>query len=132
MGAAYADNDCIRSEREYVRALVADLLCKPSLPEDIEAQIERFQPERFDLRAAAAEFLREPPMNKRRLMELVAYVTLADGKQAREEDSYLCQLGEALGMRPDEYRHLTSDPDMAALRESFLDIARIPMPAPAL
>jgi hypothetical protein len=45
-----------------------------------------------------------------------------------EEDHYLRQLGEALGMRVEEYRHLTNDPDMAHLRESFTDLARIPLP----
>jgi uncharacterized tellurite resistance protein B-like protein len=127
MGAACADRGCTRSERDYVRALVADLLCKSSLPPEVEALIDRFDPERFDLRETVAEFLKEPVMSRRRLIELVAYVTLADGRQTPEEDSYLGRLGQALELRPEEYRHLTSDPDMAAMRESFTDIARIPL-----
>jgi hypothetical protein len=90
--------------------------------------IDDFDPAQFDLRASVTEFLREPPMNKRRLIELVAYVTLSDGAQNIEEDTYLRDLGQALGMRVEEYRHLTSDPDMAHLRESFTDLARIPLP----
>lgn len=127
MGAAYADSTCKSKERDYVRALVADLLCKSPLPEDIDALIERFDPQQFDLQRAAKDFLREPPMNKRRLMELVAYVTLSDGNQTAEEDCFLRNLGTALGMRADEFRHLTSDPDMAAMRESFTDLARVPL-----
>jgi len=127
MGAVYADERCDHSERDYVRALVADLLCKSPLPPEIDALIERFDPESFDLRTTVAEFLREPPMNKRRLIELVAYVTLSDGRQCLEEDSYLHRLAQALGLRPEEYRHLTSDPDMAAMRESFVDLARVPL-----
>ena len=42
----------------------------------------------------------------------------ADGAQTEQEDGYLRRLGDALGMRPEEYRHLTNDPDMAAMRES--------------
>lgn len=128
MGAAYADQSCPNKERDYVRALVEDLLCKSPLPEDIDALIERFDPKHFDLAATVSDFLREPPMNKRRLMELVAYVTLCDGQQTVEEDRFIRDLGHALGMRADEFRHLTSDPDMAAMRESFTDLARIPLP----
>ena len=127
MGAVYSDGKCENRERDYVRALVADLLCKPSLPPEVEILIDRFDPERFDLAHAAADFLSDPPMNKRRVMELVAYVTLVDGAQSPQEDGYLLRLGDALGMRPDEYRHLTSDPDMAAMRESFTDLARVPL-----
>jgi uncharacterized tellurite resistance protein B-like protein len=125
MGAVFADGNCGNRERDYVRAMVADLICKPSLPPEVEVLIDNFEAERFDLRRAAADFLSDPPMNKLRVMELVAYVTLADGAQTQQEDSYLRRLGEALGLRPDEYRHLTNDPDMAAMRESFTDIARI-------
>ena len=128
MGAVYADKRCENKEGGYVRALVADLLCTEQLPPAVVAQIENFDPQTFDLRNAVGEFLREPPMNKRRLMELVAYVTLADGNQTLEEDTYLRDLGQALGMKVEEYRHLTSDPDMAHLRESFTDLARIPLP----
>jgi uncharacterized tellurite resistance protein B-like protein len=128
MGAAYADGRSAVKESGYVHALVADLLCKDPLPPEVEALIDRFDPHKFDLRVSVRDFLREPPMNKRRLMELVAYVTLSDGEQSVEEDHYLRQLGEALGMRVEEYRHLTNDPDMAHLRESFTDLARIPLP----
>jgi uncharacterized tellurite resistance protein B-like protein len=125
MGAVFADGKIGNRERDYVRALVADLLCKPSLPPEVEVLIDSFEPEKFDLRRAATDFLSDPPMNKRRVMELVAYVTLADGAQTQQEDSYLRRLGEALEMRPEEYRHLTNDPDMAAMRESFMDLARV-------
>lgn len=127
MGAVFADGKCDSRERDYVRALVADLLCKPSLPPEVEILIDRFDPERFDLKRAVADFSSDPPMNKRRVMELVAYVTLSDGPQTLQEDGYLLQLGHALGMRPEEFRHLTSDPDMAAMRESFTDLARVPI-----
>jgi tellurite resistance protein len=127
MGAVFADGKCDNRERDYVRALVADLLCKSSLPPEVEILIDQFDPERFDLRKAADDFSSDPPMNKRRVMELVAYVTLSDGPQTIQEDGYLLQLGHALGMRPEEFRHLTSDPDMAAMRESFTDLARVPL-----
>jgi len=128
MGAAYADQSCVQSERQYVRELVADLLCVPTLPPNIVKLIDSFEPENFDLSKAVEEFLREPPMTCRRLMELVAYVTLADGAQSKAEDNYLTQLGQALGLAPQEYHHLTGDPDVAAMRESFTDLARVPLP----
>jgi uncharacterized tellurite resistance protein B-like protein len=128
MGAVYADQRCENQERGYVRALVADLLCTEELPPAVDALIENFDPQGFSLPNSVTDFLREPPMNKRRLMELVAYVTMSDGAQTPEEDTYLRDLGVALGMNVEEYRHLTSDPDMAHLRESFTDLARIPLP----
>ena len=128
MGAVYADEHCDHCERDYVRALVSDLLCRTPLPPEIDGLIDQFDPGGFDLRKSVAEFLREPPMNKRRLMELVAYVTLSDGKQTLQEDSYLHRLAQALDVKMEEYRHLTSDPDMAAMRESFTDLARVPLP----
>ena len=130
MGAVYADDHADHCERDYVRALVEDLLCRTPLPPEIELLIQSFDPEQFDLRGSVTEFLREPPMNKRRLLELVAYVTLSDGKQTLGEDSYLHRLADALDIKPEEYRHLTSDPDMAAMRESFTDLARVPLPLP--
>jgi len=128
MGAAHADQGCAPSELQYVRELVADLLCAAALPPEVSAHIDQFDPENFDLSKVVAEFIREPPMACRRLMELVAYVTLADGPQTAAEDNYLTQLGQALGLAPQEYRHLTSDPDAAAMRESFTDLARVPLP----
>ena len=127
MGAACADSGCGDTERDYVRRLVADLLCTRELPPQVSDQIDHFDSDSFDLRGAVSDFLREPPMNKRRLMELVAYVTLSDGSQSIEEDRYIRDLGHALGMPVEEYRHLTSDPDLAHLRESFTDLARVPL-----
>jgi uncharacterized tellurite resistance protein B-like protein len=128
MGAVFADGKCENSERDYVRALVCDLLCTRTLPSEVEARIASFDIDSFDLNAVMTDFLRDPPMNKRRVLELVAYCTLSDGKQSLQEDSYLRRLGDALQLRPEDYRHLTSDPDMAAMRESFTDLARVPLP----
>src|SRR5262245_60943703 len=64
MGAVFSDGKCDNRERDYVRALVADLLCKPLLPPEVEILIDRFEPEKFELSRVAADFLSDPPMNK--------------------------------------------------------------------
>ena len=126
LGAAFADAQFHDRERGYVRAVVMDLLSTKVLPVEIDQRIERFDPKSFDVHAAAIDFLREPPMSRRRLLELVAYVTLADGAQSPEEDAYLRQLGAALGLAPNEYADLCRE--KLHLRESFTDLARVRLP----
>ena len=126
LGAAFADTRFEQSERDYVRALLLDLLCTETLPQELEARIEAFRPSAFNLTAAAQDFLQDPPMSKRRLLELVAYVTLSDGEQSLEDDLYVRALAECLGMQFEEYKDLTRDPEV--VRESFTELARVPLP----
>ena len=125
LAAAFSDGRFADKERAYVRELIRDLLCVRQLPQAIESYIEQFDPRGFDLRAAAAEFAREPPMSRRRLMELIGYVTMADGEQNADEDAFLCAFGEALGLQPGEYADLTRD--RINLRNSFIGLARVPL-----
>ena len=127
LGAAFADGKFPQKERAYVRDLILDLLVATVLPPEIEQRIERFDAKSFDLQAVASEFLRDPPMSRRRVLELVAYITLADGEQNAEEDAFLRALGEAFGLQPEEYSDLRRD--KIHLRNSFIDLARVPLPA---
>lgn len=125
LAAAFADLRFPDKERAYVRELVRDLLCARQLPQELSERIEQFDPRAFDLQAAAAEFAREPPMSRRRLMELIAYVTMADGEQNADEDAFLRAFGEALGLQPSEYADLTCE--RINLRNSFIGLARVPL-----
>jgi len=127
LGAAFADGKFPQEERRYVRDLIRDLLSVPALPPGVDELIERFDPASFNLQATAVEFMRDPPMSRRRVLELVAYVTLADGEQNLEEDAFLRALGEAFGLQPDDYSDLRRD--KIHLRNSFIDLARVPLPA---
>jgi uncharacterized tellurite resistance protein B-like protein len=125
LAAAFADGRFADKERAYVRELIRDLLSVRQLPPALETHIEQFDPRSFDLRACAAEFEREPPMSRRRLMELIGYVTMADGEQSADEDAFLRAFGEALGLQPSEYADLTRD--RINLRNSFIGLARVPL-----
>jgi uncharacterized tellurite resistance protein B-like protein len=125
LAAAFADGRFPDKERAYVRELIRDLLSARQLPPELEARIEQFDPRNFDLRAAAADFAREQPMSRRRLMELIAYVTMADGEQTADEDAFVRAFGEALGLAVSEYADLTLD--RINLRNSFIGLARVPL-----
>ena len=102
-----------------MRRLVRDLIVLPELPPELEQLIASFDPERFDLQAVARDFSSDPPMNRRRLLELVAQLCLADGELDLDEDDYLHRLARALGMPPSEYEDLVLDYETHELRKSF-------------
>ncbi len=122
LGAAYADTSFTDDERKYIRKLLADLLCVKELPDYLEERIEKFDIEKFDLIKAANEFIKEPPMSKRRLLELVAQVNSADNYLDLAEDDYLRALAKALGVPEEEYEDLVLDYEVEDLRESFNEL----------
>lgn len=130
LGAAFADGHFVDGERDYIRKLLKDLLVLDVLPDGLEARIAAFDPAAFDLEHAAADFHADPPMSRRRLLELIAYVTLADGGMVDAEDQFIRRLGAALGLNEEEYRDLTLDPEAEEHRRSFIELARVPLPLP--
>lgn len=130
LGAAYSDNSFCEEERSYIRKLLADLLCVDEIPHYLHRRIESFDRKTFDLKAAAREFASEPPMSKRRLLELVAHVIQADNIYDFAEDDYLRELAELLEVSRDEYKDLVLDYEIERLRESFTHIASSRPPPP--
>lgn len=129
LGAAYADEQLRGSEEESVRKLLAGLLGAGELPAAVEDRIAAFTPEGFDLAATAEDFAADPPINKRKLLELVAAVTDADGESAFAEDDYLRRLGLAVGLEPEEFADLTLDYEVEELRPNLAAL-RSPPPIP--
>ena len=131
LGAVYADGTFTGEENEELRKLLAMLLlCTPeTLPAHVDEKIRAFSPLTFDLRACAADFVSDPPMKKRRLLELMGRLVEKDGLDLRE-DEYLRALGAALGMDPSEYADLVLEYDVEKLRESFEMIVVRPPEAP--
>jgi uncharacterized tellurite resistance protein B-like protein len=119
LGALYADHRFEEEEKRAVRRLLCDLICRPELPPELEQRIEAFDPEKFDLVATAQDFARDPPMNRRRLLELVAQLCVADGELDFEEDEYLHRLARALEMTPVEYEDIVLDYEIHEMRKSF-------------
>jgi uncharacterized tellurite resistance protein B-like protein len=122
LGAAFSDRLFGVDQRAYVRRLLTDLLCVSQLPEYLDNRIDAFNYDRFDLQAAAKAFIAEPPMSKRRLLELIAQVSHSDGVLDFAEDDYLRQLAELLAVPPDEYRDLVLEYEIEGLRDSFIEV----------
>jgi uncharacterized tellurite resistance protein B-like protein len=138
VGAIHADRTTTGEERVAARRLLADLLCTTpdALPEAVDERIERFDFPTFDLGAAARAFLADPPMQKRRLLELVSQLVHADGELDLREDQFLRDLARHLGMEASEYDDLVLDYEIEELRESFEELrgapkSSIPPPVPA-
>ena len=129
LGALWADDEFTEDEQRAVRALLADLLVVEhgALPANVEERIREFDPLAFDLEASASDFDQDPPMAKRRLLELVGRMVDADGVVDMKEDEYLRRLAKALGMEYSEYSDLVLDYEVSELRETF-ERLRVPPP----
>ena len=130
MGALWADDEFSEDEQKAVRALLADLLLvtPETLPTEVEDRIVRFDPLTFDLESAAGDFAADPPMAKRRLLELVGRMVDADGVVDMKEDEYLRRLAALLGMDYQEYSDLVLDYEIDELRDSFEQLRSPPPP----
>lgn len=115
----YADHRFAAEEKRAVTRMLCDLICKPALPPELDQHIASFDPEAFDLAATARDFASDPPMNRRRLLELVAQLCVSDGELDLEEDEYLHRLARALGMEPSEYEDIVLDYEIHEMRRSF-------------
>ena len=129
LGAVYADDNLEGSEEEAVRKLLQELLDSDELPAEVDRRIKSFPAGSFDLAATAADFLDDPPIQKRKLMELVAAVHEADEEIDLAEDAYLTDLGSALGLSPDDYSDLSLDYEIEDLRAN-LEALSAPPPVP--
>jgi len=120
LGALYADETMTGEEDRAVRELLAMLLlCTPeTLPPEVDLHIRAFSLLEFDIERSARDFLSDPPMKKRRLLELIARLADRDGIDLRE-DEYLRDLAQCLEMSPEEYVDLVLEYDVERLRESF-------------
>lgn len=120
LGALYADATMTGEEDRAVRDVLAKLLLtKPeTLPEHVDRRIRDFSLMTFDIELAAKDFLSDPPMKKRRLLELIASLTDKDGTDFRE-DEYLRDLAQCLGMKDEELEGVVLDFEIESLRQSF-------------
>ena len=119
LGAVHADHRFRDEEKRAVTRLICALICKPEVPPEVRERIDAFDPEHFDVEAAAQDFQTDPPMHCRRLLELVSQLCLSDGELDLEEDEYMRRLGRALGMAPLDYEDLVLDYEIHELRRSF-------------
>lgn len=126
LGAAYADARLEAREEATVRKLLQELLDGADLPESVDARIKGFTRASFDLAATAKDFASDPPIQKRKLLELVAAVRDADEEIDMDEDQYLQDLGAALGMDPSEFSDLTLEVQVEELKENLKALGALP------
>lgn len=133
MGALSCDGTIIGEEDRAARKLLGELLLVPQdqLPPEVEERIQSFRLIDFDMDVVVADFLADPPMKKRRLLELIAKMVDADGEHDLREDDFIRDLARALGMQPSEYddlvllievQELDADGRLQSMRDSFLDL----------
>ncbi len=122
LGAAYADDKLAGQEEETVRALLVQLLSGEALPKEVDARIKAFPSHSFDLAKTAADFAKDPPIQKRKLLELVSAVNDADDEIDLGEDEYLVKLAKGLGMKREEYADLTLDVHVEDLKTALKDL----------
>lgn len=109
MAAICADGPMTEPERLALAHLLCDLLLVQALPPDLQERLDAFDAQRFDLAGAARDFAADPPMKKRRLLELASRLCHSDGVFDLAEDDFLRELGQALGMEPSAYDDLVLD-----------------------
>jgi uncharacterized tellurite resistance protein B-like protein len=128
LGVANADAPATEIERDYARRQLEDLLSVTSLPESLTDHMARFDAASFDVEDAGAALREQPPMRPRRLLELVAFVAVADGNLGEPEDRFIRKLGAALGLGIDKYRDLTLDHESRGPRRTFTQMAVVEVP----
>ena len=130
LGAVYADDKLEGQEEEAVRKLLGELLGGKPLPEDVDKRIKTFPAGSFDLDKTAKDFSKDPPIKKRKLLELIAAERDADDEIDLQEDEYMQKLAKALGMKKEEYSDLVLDYDVEDLKASFEEIRKVSAPPP--
>lgn len=129
LGAAYADAQFKERERAAVRDLLATLSGN-ALTEELEARIDAFDPQAFDLAATAASFTGDTEDDRRGLLVLVAGVNDSDDELDLAEDDYLRSLARALALPDDALSGLALEVEVEDLREEFQKLRKGPPPVP--
>ena len=138
--AIYSDGTMMGEEDTEARRVLADLLLTTpeELPPEVDQHIREFSILEFDMAEAVRDFMADPPMKKRRLLELVTKMVDADGEVDLREDQFVRDLAKTLQMEPSEYDDLVLEIEVIEpqerrrrRRESFTDLVAVPPPVPS-
>jgi putative colanic acid biosynthesis UDP-glucose lipid carrier transferase len=110
LAAAQADGEICRRERVAIRKILVALLEEESLPSWLEAHIEAFVPENFDLAAATRELRTLRPEQRRHIVELVRKVCDANNAFDLAEEQYMLGLVLALSLGREDVADLVIHP----------------------
>jgi uncharacterized tellurite resistance protein B-like protein len=140
MAALSCDGTIVGEEDQAARRMLSDLLLTTpdALPPHVEEHIRQFRLIDFDMDRTVTDFLADPPMKKRRLLELIAKLSDADGQYDLRESDFIRDLARALGMAAEEYDDLvlhlefeeTLDERLKSMRDSFLELRISDLPPP--
>lgn len=106
LGAAYADKRLAGAEVARIRTILQQVLDADALPDELTAQISRFNPAAFRAQEAAATLNGLDAADKRKLLELVASINDADDELDLAEDAYLRKVAAGLGVPESEFADL--------------------------
>jgi len=109
MDAAHADDRLEGEEKDTVKRLLCSILEVQTLPMDLAFRIDEFDARAFDRGSATQAFTADSAALKKKLLELIAAVHIADGEIDFAEDAHLRAVGEALGLPPDSFKELVVD-----------------------
>ena len=102
LGAAYADGDLTESEQIEVGARLLKAMGETHLSKDLEGEIARFDPKRFELPLALSELGLDDKHERIELITDVAAVISADSAVETHERIYLWRLAAMLAIPVDE------------------------------
>ena len=109
LGAAYADREFVGHEVVEIRSIVSAFYGQRTLPPERVEQIKGFDPDRFDVSAAAAKLADLPTEKKMEILSLVNQVVDADAVLDLDEDAYLASVAKAMGLTSDEVSTFTEE-----------------------
>lgn len=129
LGAAYADDDFKDRERDEVKEMLADLSGE-KLTKELEDQIAKFDPKKFNVAATAENFHADTEDDRKRVLFLVAAINEADDEIDFSEDEYLRALAKALNLPDSALIGLTIDVEVEDLKKDFAKVRKGPPPPP--
>jgi uncharacterized tellurite resistance protein B-like protein len=129
LGAAYADDQFLDSEKKAISELLGKLL-KGDVPDEINAKIESFDPKGFDVAKVAAAFADDDDDDKYKLLELIAVVHDADDEYDFAEDDYVRDVAKAVGLDDEQLKRFTIEVEIEDLSEDLDKLRKSPPPAP--
>ena len=129
LGAAHADATFEDREDEAVRSVLAEL-AGDDLPVELEAQMNQFDPDKFDLEKTAAAFKTDPVADRARVLAFIAKIKDSDDEVDFAEDEYLRKVCAALGLPKTALDGLVVDVEIEELRADFAKVVRKAPPPP--
>lgn len=97
-GAGHADATFELSERFVVGGMLLKVLGVTKLPQEVEAFVTTFDPDKLNLVDACARLNLATDRDKASLVKVVADVVKADEKVDKAERNFVTRLGKALGI----------------------------------